>query len=381
MYQLNKNMIGFQCIRCHSIFEVKDYFKGCPLCLEEGYPASLTALYDYQKVNIDRSQRGLQRYTDLLPYRSFPTLGEGSTPIMELRDLARQIGVRHVWIKNEAQNPTGSHKDRMSPLIMARAKNMGYSTVVAASSGNAGVSIASYSAASGLKCVIIATDAIQKTYSKAIKMTGAKMIYTQTSLSRWDCMEKAVSNKGWYPATNFINPPVGSHVFGVEGYKTIAYEIMEELKETLPSIIVAPASRGDLIWGIYRGFRDARELGWINEIPKFVAVEPFPRLTRVIKGEDYRNHFAGVSDGLPSISGSTVTYQLKKTITDTKGLVKVVNLQNALQSQQELGRYGLYLETSSATIWSAITQLKHEVDESDRILAISTSHGFKGLSF
>lgn len=380
MYKWNNNLSGVKCIRCSSSFNVADYFKGCPNCYKEGHPASLSPIYSNKKITFQNKQKGLKKYVEHLPYLTFPTLGEGSTPIIELKRFSEQIGVDRIWVKNEGVNPTGSHKDRMSPFIAARAKSEGYTTVVVASTGNAGLSTASYCALAGLKCTIITTSSIPPTFEKAIRTVGAELIYTKTVKDRWNYLEKYVRENEWYPATNHITPPVGSNFFGVEGYKTIAYEIIEELNNNLPTILVIPSSRGDLFWGIYSGFKEAKMSGLIYEIPKLVAVEPYPRVSCVLNGEDYRGNFSGESRGLISISGTTVTYQLYKAIKETKGSVKVVDYNQAKQGKIEMGKYGLYLEMSSATVWSAIEQLKNEITNKDRILAIATSHGFKDFS-
>lgn len=103
------------------------------------------------------------RYGERHPYRTFPTLGEGGTPLVSLPILAERLQVQGLWVKNEGQNPTGSHKDRLSPLVVARALELGRTTVVAASSGNQGVSLALYAAAAGLECEIVTTHNMYNT--------------------------------------------------------------------------------------------------------------------------------------------------------------------------------------------------------------------------
>lgn len=134
---LKEKICNMYCIQCGIKLPVGDYPFGCPECLRKGHPASVSFRYK-GNLKILPMKKGMKRYTSMLPYDDFITLGEGSTPIVEVSHLAEKIGISNFYIKCEFQNPTGSHKDRMNPLIVTRAKEMGYSKIVAASSGNEG---------------------------------------------------------------------------------------------------------------------------------------------------------------------------------------------------------------------------------------------------
>ncbi|MGS2779945.1 threonine synthase [Robertmurraya sp. GLU-23] len=382
MYDLNGLITALTCIRCEHHFELDDYFKGCPRCLEDGYPASLKILFDYKTSwDIDQKARGMFRYIDRLPYRSFPTLGEGGTPVIHLEGLADELGIAELWIKNEGQNPTGSHKDRMSPLIVARASSLKRTTVVAASSGNAGASLAAYAAAGGLQCKIVTTPKIARIWEKAIRISGAEIIKVSNSKERWEVIRNQVENEGAYPATNYSSPPVGSNLFGVQGYVTVAFEIVEQMKAKLPTAIIIPCTRGDLLWGIWEGFIEAKRMGWINSIPRLYAVEPFPRLSQVLQGRDYREEFKGDSSQTPSIGGNTVTYQALQAINSSGGgAVSIPNI-DVEQAQKDLAKRGLFLEGSAAVTWPAALKLikSGEINKDDKVLLMLTSHGYKGV--
>src|SRR5690606_11812139 len=119
-------------------------------------------------------------------------------------------------------------------------------------------------------------------WKQAIQNTGAEIIYKDDPMDRWEHMQRYVMRNEWYPATNFINPPVGSNPFGVQGLKILAYEIIEDFEQSLPDVIIIPSSRGDLLWGVWKGFNEAIENGLISDMPKLVAVEPFPRIKAVL---------------------------------------------------------------------------------------------------
>lgn len=382
MYIWNEAVEEFKCIRCEHQYPPGDYLTGCPDCLKNEFPASLRIVYDQsQPWSINDSTRGMLRYAARLPYRNFPTLGEGETPVINLKGLDKELGISELWIKNEGHNPTGSHKDRMSPLIVARAASLNLSTVIAASSGNAGASLAAYAAAGGLQCKIVTTPKLNGTWEKAIRLSGAEIIKVSNSLERWEIVRRMVEQEGCYPATNYNIPPVGSNLFGVQGYVTVAFEIVEQMKNCLPTAIVIPCARGDLLWGIWEGFAEAKRMGWIHSIPRLYAVEPFPRLVHVMKGRDYREEFTGDSTLLPSIGGETVTYQSVNAIESSGGGAVVVDNNEVEQAQFELARRGIFGEGSAAVTWPAVSKLvkSGEINEKDRVLLMVTSHGYKGV--
>ena len=283
-----------------------------------------------------------------------------------------------MWVKNEGQSPTGSHKDRMSPFVVARAAATGRRTVAAASNGNAAVSLAAYAAAAGLDCAIVATKTIGAAWKRALDLLGVELVVTPTSRDRWDHLRKKVRDGAWYPATNYLAPPVGSNPFGVQGYKTVAYEIAEDLGGEMPDAVVVPTSRGDLLWGIWEGFRELAELGHVHAVPRLFAVEPFPRLARVLAGEDYRQGFPGTTR-LSSIGGDTVSYQALDAVRRSGGNALVVADEDAEAAILRLARLGFYCESSSASAVAALTALvKYNRPESiESVLLVLTSHGFK----
>ena len=389
-YRENPAIGSLSCIRCNHFYPSNhsaiDQGIGCPKCLQEGYPASLKLVYDPQPAIVNLSDSGIGRYRQRLPYLDFPSLGEGSTPIIHLESLAQDLNLGAVWLKNESANPTGSFKDRFSPLVVARAKALKRDLIIAASTGNAGVSIAAYAAAANLRCIIVSTPAISPSWERAIRLHGAEITVTENSLDRWPYMGEQVEQTAAYPATNYIDPPVGSNPFGIQGYKTLAYEIYEQCAGQLPSIILVPTSRGDLLWALYEGFREL-QAGEVDlegtdagsSMPKLVAVEPFPRLSQVLAGADYRSHFSGNSGRLTSIGGSKVTFQSWLALQKTAGFAVDVSEKQALAGQQEFAQMGLYLESSSATVLPALRQLQAagQLKNSDRVMLIATSHGYK----
>jgi len=383
-YQPNDRLTGFSCPRCKRTFPrdfpAADRGQGCPACQDEGFPVSLILTYAERRAwALFDNERGMRRYAGRLPYLTFPRLGGGDTPLVPVPDMAQALGIDALWLKNEGQNPTGSHKDRMSPFVVARAAALGLETVAASSTGNAGASLAAYAAAAGLRCVIVATKDIKPTWAQAIRLCGAELILVDEPLERWHKIQTEVEAGRWYPATNHQHPPLGSNPYGLQGYKTVAWEILEATAPAVPTIIVVPTSRGDHLWGIWQGLVEARETGLVRQLPRLVAVEPFARLSKVLDGADYRADFPGQAPDLSSIAGNTATFQAQYALTQSRGLAVVANSQEAVAAQSRLARRGFYVERSSAAALAGLRKLTGlgHVSAKDRVVLMITSHGYK----
>ncbi|HKS56510.1 MAG TPA: pyridoxal-phosphate dependent enzyme [Steroidobacteraceae bacterium] len=322
----------------------------------------------------------MSRYAAWMPYTSWVTLGEGGTPCTRFVSLADELKVAKVFIKNEGLNPSGSHKDRASCMAVTRAIDVGAKTIVAASSGNGGVSLALYAAAGGIRCCIVSTPTLSPIYTRAITMTGADLVTVPDTLGRWRYVAEMVKERNWFPATNYLDPPVGSNHFGLDGLKTIAYEIFEDIGGENLQVVIVPTSRGDLIWGLYEGFRQIVELGLLKKVPRLFAVEPFPRISRVLAGEEFTGSFPGET-ALVSIGGSTVTYQAIEPIRASGGGVVVVSDQDVVRDQRRLAGHGCYAELSSAASLTGLAALLQDgrIARDDSVVLVVTSNGYKEL--
>lgn len=383
---LNPAITGARCLRCQKVYpptsDVFDSGKGCPECLAKGYPVNVT--FSYGRISrkaFERKGEGLHRYRDLLPLTDFPELGEGNTPLLPLRTLATKLGLAEVYAKDESRGPTGSHKDRMSGLLVARAAQLKRPGVVAASSGNGGHSLGAYAGTAGVACTILSTKKLSEPWKQAALATGATLKIVETSEDRWKVMKEMVEKDGWYPATNFLSPPVGSNPFAVQGCKTIAYEIVEELGQDQVDAVLVPTCRGDLLWGLYEGFVEAHAAKKISHVPRLYAVEPFPRLERILSGEDYRTKFTQPDHPMVSIGGTTSAYQALEGVKLSRGGACSVTTDQTIRARNELAALGLYLELSSAAALAGLYNLVEAktVRKGERVVMICTSHGYKEL--
>lgn len=271
-----------QCPRCGSTGPLDDGVTGCGFCGDEGVempmvprrePLTDPALPGPPPVGLG----AMWRWSAHLPPVGRPvSLGEGGTPFVDV-DLSDVPG--RLLLKDERANPTGSFKDRLASAVVSRARHLGAETVVAASTGNAGLAVAAYAAAADLRAVVLASGGLPAPTAAALEAFGACVLTTETSTDRWTATRVGVERLGWFPVTNYLLPPVASHPVGVHAYRTIAYEIAEALDWSVPDWVVLPVSRGDGLFGVWAGFAELVELGRTSSVPRMLAVERFPSLS------------------------------------------------------------------------------------------------------
>ena len=216
-------------------------------------------------------------YSELLPEVSdVITIGEGDTPLVASRRLHRAF-TRNIFWKNEGANPTLSHKDRFQSVAASVARALGYTGIVGTSTGNHGIAGAAYATIAGLKSLMFYPPEMSTAFLHLTSLYGGR-----AAVSAWERRAAALAcvreRPGWCPVD-------GSNPFGMEGYKTIAYEIVRDLGHA-PAMVLIPVGSGKLFTGIARGFRDLVALGLIEQLPRLIAcqaagvdvlTEPFER--------------------------------------------------------------------------------------------------------
>ncbi|RBQ15782.1 threonine synthase [Spongiactinospora rosea] len=361
--------------------------RGCPACERDGVPAN--ALPDYEipaigELPVDDGQPGLFRYRALLPLsQETPavSLGEGGTPLVALPRTADRLGLASVHLKDETRNPTWSYKDRLAAVAVTKAAELDAPAVVVASTGNHGAAVAAYAARAGLRCVVLTVASVPDTMKTLMQVYGAGVVALERPADRWVLMRRLVEERGWLPLSGHASPPAGSLGYGVDGYKTIAYEIAAQLGR-VPDYVVVPVSYGDGLAGIWRGFADLVALGVTDRLPRLVAAEPFgPYGDALAKGADV----AGPVPVTPSVAFSTAspfgTYQGLAALRATGGLtVGVPDNDRIMDAQRRFGREaGLYLEASSITTFAALEELAGRIPAGSDVVLIGSSTGLKDV--
>ena len=214
----------------------------------------------------------LWRYREVLPVRDpacCVSLGEGFTPLVESPRLARDMGVRRLWIKDEGQNPTGSFKDRGLCMAVSRALELGAADLAIPSAGNAAGSAAAYGAAAGLPVHVVVPLDTPVPILAEIRALGADLQLIDGLIS--DCgavVRQRCDADGWWDLSTLKEP------YRVEGKKTMAYELFEQLGGRLPDAIVYPTGGGTGLIGMWKAFAEMEALGWIgSDRPRMFAVQ------------------------------------------------------------------------------------------------------------
>ncbi|MDP8923745.1 MAG: pyridoxal-phosphate dependent enzyme [Chloroflexota bacterium] len=381
---------GLECLRCGTGYPPEEIVTGCPRCREQGYAVNLRPSYSQEAFRtvregrgFDPEERGVWRYHALLPVglEHAVWLGEGETPLVHATTLGAQVGLDFLYLKNEARNPTGSFKDRLAAVVVARAKAAGARTVALASSGNAGAAVAAYAAVAGLRCVVFTTASAPLAMKAQMLAYGARLFATPTGPDRWTLLGQAVETYGWYCASNYVQPPVGSNPYGVEGYKTIAFEVWEQMGREAPDVMAFPVAYGDELAGTMRGFGELAELGFIGRAPRPVAGEVFGPLSRAqAESLEAPAPVETAPTVAISIGGGQSTFQALNALYENDGRAQTVEDAELLAWQAELARTeGIYAEASSLASVAALARLRK--DERLRrgavAVALTTATGLK----
>jgi threonine synthase len=376
-----------RCPRCGHTGDGSDRtaYKGCPACARRGRAVAFVCDPPRDEpVPSGGFSRGIWRWSSALPVdrRHAVSLGEGDTPLLRLPRVARDVGVKDVYVKNEAANPTGSHKDRLAALAVSAARQIGAEVVTGASTGNHGAALAAYSAQAGLRCVIFTTATIADGMRAAIQVTGAELVVAADSDARYGLMTEAVEREGWLVCTNGTSPPVGSPPFAVEGYRTVAYEICEQLGGRAPDWVVIPVSYGDCLAGVQRGFAHLAETGRIERAPRLAAVEPYGALGRALASGTEAQGPVSFAPTTPAFSLAVrfTTDQAIRAVKAAGGVAVTVPEDELLHEQHRLGRLsGLYAEVSSSITIAAARRLAREgtIAPDASVVCVLTATGLK----
>ena len=381
-------IIGLECVFCGEEYADQPMFEGCPSCKTKEFVSNVVPIYDYDKIAKIISRKSFENYKDMWSYAEFlpvdikyaVTLGEGGTPLVECPTLADRGGIK-LYIKDESQNPTWSFKDRLCSVAVSKAVEIGAKKITIASTGNHGASTAAYASRAGLDSVVFTLESVPETMKIQIGAYGAKILATKEPKDRWILMKECIDKFQWYPTGNYMDPPVGSNFYGIEGYKTIAYEICAQLEWNVPEWVVQPTAYGDGLSGIWRGFKDLYELELIDKLPRMVAVESFGSLKKTLDTEDHIIKSVEMEPTIAfSIGTSISTYQGLATLRESNGLAVLSEDEEIKRLQQTVGeKVGIYAEAAAIASILGVERLKEEgeIKEGETVVSISTSSGLK----
>jgi len=241
----------------------------CDVCfgpLEVGYDYSGLDAVEVKR-RIQGGPQDIWRYADFLPFEQRPqtALAAGVTPLVRADRLAAKLGLREVWVKNDAANPTHSFKDRVVTVALAKARELGFQVVACASTGNLANAVAAHAAAAGLESYVFIPADLEEQKVLATGVYGTKLVAVR---GNYDDVNRLCTELSGERDWAFVN--VNLRPYYAEGSKTLAFEIAEQLGFELPDRLVAPVASGSLFTKIARGFEEWLEVGLIEgDLPKF----------------------------------------------------------------------------------------------------------------
>lgn len=277
------NRCWLECLVCGSKFDLAPLLNGCPRCHDRGKRIPLEVRYDLARIDPiapDRGARGIWRWRALLPgvrSGSITSLSEGGTPM----PLLVGEGVC-LFLKNETANPTWSWKDRGVSASVSVAREFGFRRISAVSTGNHGVAAAAYAAAAGIECAVFCHADASPLQMALMGFYGARVF---RGGRRERMLTRLLARGDWFPASTYCPRDGCANPFGVEGFKTIAFEIVADLGGKVPDAVFVPAGSGDGLYGIWKGFRELREAGATSTLPRMflcqtAAMDPYVRAFR-----------------------------------------------------------------------------------------------------
>jgi len=385
---------GFRCTLCEKEYElsndiIESEFLTCPECGEKGI---LDIIYDYEEIKNyltkdylkENKDTSIWRYIHLLPVKDkpkVPMLKVGHTPLYKSKRLAEALGIKTLYIKDDGLNPTGSLKDRASIIAVAKALEEGIDSICCSSTGNAASSLAGNAAKVGLRTYIFVPERAPKGKLAQLLIYGSNLMIVKGDYKKAFNMSKsAIDTFGFYNRNAAINP------YLVEGKKTVALEICEQLEFKMPDWVIVSVGDGCSIGGVYKGFYDMKMIGLINVIPKLLGVQasgchPFEKAFKsnqpLVESEE--NTIAdSIAVGIPR--------------NPTKGLNAVklshgdyitVSDDEILTGMRLLGKYeGVFAEPAASAAVAGLVKAmdKGIVNKNESVVVINTGNGLKDIT-
>ena len=368
------------CTGCQKEYPLDRVFPRCDDCFEP-LEVKISSPKPFLKDRISFSGNIIKHYHSFYSFKEINerlSLYEGFTPLIKSNSLSQLLGLDSVYIKNETVNPTWSFKDRGTYTALQHALSLGYNSVGTISSGNMGVSVAAYGARAGIKTIILVSSELPQEKLNPILIYEPILIRVKGDYSKIYYESLKIGQElGIY----FLNSDIP---FRVEGSKSIAFEICEQLNYSVPDYVVIPTSSGGNARGIIKGFLEFYEQKLISKLPGIVAVQLegcAPIYQAWINKKDrisaVQNPHAidnAIANPFPP-SGNELLRKLRK----YDGLVAAVSDQEALQGQLMLAKEGIFVQPAAAVSVAAIKKLKKEgiINRQSRCVTLVTGAGLK----
>jgi len=334
---------------------------------------------DASKIFDERAPR-VWKYRDLLPVEREPiTLNEGGTPLYECRRIAEELGIREIYVKHEGMNPTGSFKDRGMTVGVTKALEFDVKGVICASTGNTSASLAAYAARASIPAyVLLPAGKVALGKIAQALMHGARVICIRGNFDDSLRIVREISRNPEFYLLNSINP------FRLEGQKTIAFEIYDQMRG-IPDAVILPVGNAGNISAIFKGFLELRELGVIEEIPRMIGIQAegaspiadaFRERRRKIKSVEKPETIAtAIRIGSPVNAPKALD-----AIYRSDGHALKVSDEEIVEAQKLLARAeGIGVEPASASSLAGLKKALETgvIERDERVVCVTTGHLLK----
>ncbi len=376
---------SLRCKECKTTYPLDARFV-CEQCfgpLEVAYESRTADDPAELKRRIQAGPNSLWRYADFLPVGPQPgTLPSGFTPLLRADRLAEALGLRQLWIKNDAANPTHSFKDRVVSIALARALEFGFETVACASTGNLANAVAAHAAAAGLESYVFIPADLEEQKVLATGVYGTNLVAVGGNYDEVNrlCTELSAEHE-WA----FVN--INMRPYYAEGSKTLAFETAEQLGFSLPDRVVCPIASGSLFTKLARGFEEWLEVGLLDgELPVFNGAQAAgcsPVATAFDAGADFcrpvRPDTIAKSLAIGNPADGPYALDLARR---TNGSIDAVTDDEIREGIRLLAQTtGIFTETAGGVTVAVLAKLaqRGEIDPDERVVAYITGDGLKTI--
>jgi threonine synthase len=375
-----------ECINCGSKYAVDEIVYFCRKCGD-----LLEIKYDYdelaktlEKSDWEKVPLSVWRYKDFMPINDFSkivSLNEGGTGLHQCLRLGKQLGIKRLYVKNEGENPTGSFKDRGMTVGVTKAVELGVKSVICASTGNTSASLAAYAAKAGLRCaVLIPSGKIAYGKLSQAMIYGAQVLQVRGNFDQaLDIVLKLSEKHRNIYLLNSINP------FRIEGQKSLAYEMCDQLEEEVPDRVVVPVGNAGNISAIWKGFTEFYKLGFIAKLPRMTGIQAVgsaPIVQAIKSGADKIVPVEKPETIATAIRiGAPVSWKKAvNAIRSSGGTAETVTDEEILAAQKLLAHVeGIFVEPASASSIAGLIKLVNNgvIGKDECVVCVTTGHGLK----
>ena len=362
-----------RCIHCGAEFPVYPLRSNCEKC--GGTLEFMADLQEPRKLIVSEKQ-GFWRYREMLPpVKHMVSLGEGGTPLNKAERLAKAAGLKDLYLKDETRNPTNSYRDRAAAFLTSNAIDQGFEALVCATNGNMGASLAAYGAKAGLICHVLVPKVVD--VGKLTQMIAYDAVIEESGVIVDDSIRKAsalAKETGWYQATAELNPLV------VEAQKTISFEINEQF--AVPDWVIVSMGSGGTIYSLWKGFKELKELGLTDSLPRMVGVqtEGCAPIVNELTEQSSSKSCNPSTRALAILVGEPLQSELAvKAIQESNGLALTVSDADILTAELQVAKLeGVFAEPASSATVAALQKLKIDRISSDSsVVCLITGSGLK----